>query len=204
MPSPIDTELRVHASPVPTHTVLGLFGSIVIAPIDWTGCLSNTGLNVVPPSSERHTPPDAAPTNSVVCVPAFRPATAAIRPLIAAEPMLRAPRPEIAPASIAAGAVGAGGATTAGGVLSAGPAMTTCPAVLLGSLNQPSSTGTLTSARSKWMCEGRGSPGAPDSIESGRHTPATCAYSPRSASSTSSLPRTLWIVVIRISSDESG
>jgi len=59
---PIDVELRVQASPVPTHTVSGLLGSIVIAPIDCTGCLSNTGLNVVPPSCDFHTPPDAAPT----------------------------------------------------------------------------------------------------------------------------------------------
>ena len=62
MPSPTDTELRIHASPVPTQTLLLLLGSIAIAPIDWTGCLSNTGLNVVPPSCDFHTPPDAAPT----------------------------------------------------------------------------------------------------------------------------------------------
>ncbi len=62
MPLPIETEFRVHASPVPTQIVLGFVGSIVIAPIDCTGILSNTGLNVVPLSSERHTPPDAAPT----------------------------------------------------------------------------------------------------------------------------------------------
>ncbi len=44
MPSPIETLLRVHDSPVPTHTVFGFFGSIATAPIDWTGCLSKTGL----------------------------------------------------------------------------------------------------------------------------------------------------------------
>ena len=69
MPSPIETELRVHASPVPTQIVFGFDGSIAIAPIDCTGCLSNTGLNVVPPSSDCHTPPDAAPTKSVVLPP---------------------------------------------------------------------------------------------------------------------------------------
>ena len=76
----------------------GSIGSIAIAPIDCTGCLSNTGLNVVPPSVDFHTPPDAAPTKSVV-LPSLsgRAATAAMRPLIAAEPMLRAPRPEITP-----------------------------------------------------------------------------------------------------------
>jgi hypothetical protein len=62
MPLPIDVELRVHASPLPTQIVLGFVGSIAIAPIDWTCCLSNTGLNVVPPSCDFHTPPDAAPT----------------------------------------------------------------------------------------------------------------------------------------------
>ena len=43
MPSPIETELRVQASPVPTQTVFGFDGSIATAPIDWTGCLSKTG-----------------------------------------------------------------------------------------------------------------------------------------------------------------
>src|SRR5215469_10032895 len=100
---PIDTELRVHDSPVPTHTVRGCAGSIAFAPIDCTGCLSNTGLNVVPPSGDFHTPPDAAPTYSVVLPPSLKPATAAMRPLIVAEPMLRAPRPEIVPLSMTTG-----------------------------------------------------------------------------------------------------
>src|SRR5215475_8373549 len=103
MPSPIDTELRIHDSPVPTQTICGLLGSIAIAPIDCTGCLSNTGLNVVPPSCDFHTPPDAAPTYSSALLPTMRPAIAATRPLIAAEPMLRAPSPEIAPPSSATG-----------------------------------------------------------------------------------------------------
>jgi hypothetical protein len=42
--------------------VLGFFGSMVTAPIDCTGCLSKTGLKVVPPLTLFHTPPDAAPT----------------------------------------------------------------------------------------------------------------------------------------------
>ena len=50
------------ASPVPTQTFFGFFGSIVTAPIDCTGCLSKTGLKVVPPSSDFQTPPLAAPT----------------------------------------------------------------------------------------------------------------------------------------------
>src|SRR5437764_3007671 len=99
MPSPIDTEFRVHASPDPAHTISGLVGSSASAPIDCTGCLSNTGRKVVPPSVDFHTPPDAAPTNTVVLPPALRAATAATRPLIAADPMLRASSPDSAPAS---------------------------------------------------------------------------------------------------------
>ena len=49
-------------SPVPTQTVFGFFGSMAIAPIDCTGCLSKTGLNVVPPFIDFQTPPLAAPT----------------------------------------------------------------------------------------------------------------------------------------------
>src|ERR1043165_9411582 len=113
MPSPIDTELRVHASPVPTQIVSGWLGSIVIAPIDCTACLSNTGLNVVPPSCDFQTPPDAAPTYSSVLPPTTWPATAAIRPLIAAEPMLRAPSPKIVPPSNTGRSLGAGGGATA-------------------------------------------------------------------------------------------
>src|SRR5436190_5741144 len=94
-PSPIETLLRVHASPVPTHTTFGFLGSMVIAPIDWTGCLSNTGLNVVPPFTDFHTPPLAAPMYTVSRSPSFTASSAATRPLIAAEPMLRAPKPEI-------------------------------------------------------------------------------------------------------------
>src|SRR6266550_8047898 len=86
---------RVHASPVPTQITLGFFGSIVIAPIDCTACLSNTGLKVVPPFTDFHTPPLAAPTYTVSRGPSCTAASAAIRPLIAADPMLRAPRPEM-------------------------------------------------------------------------------------------------------------
>ena len=62
MPSPIETLLRVHDSPVPTQTIFGFVGSMVTAPIDCTGCLSNTGLKVVPPLIDFQTPPLAAPT----------------------------------------------------------------------------------------------------------------------------------------------
>jgi len=95
MPFPTETELRVQLSPVPTQTTFGSEGSNATAPIDWTPCLSKTDLNVVPPSTDFQTPPEAAPTNNVTLPSAStRPATAAMRPLIAAEPMFRAPMPE--------------------------------------------------------------------------------------------------------------
>src|ERR1051325_1443833 len=85
MPSPMDTLLRIHDSPVPTQTTLEFLGSIVMAPIDCTGSWSKTGLTVVPPLTDFHTPPDAAPTYSVSRLPSCTPVTAAMRPLIAAE-----------------------------------------------------------------------------------------------------------------------
>src|SRR5215470_3717700 len=96
MPSPIETLLRVHDSPLPTQTFFEFFGSSAIAPIDCTGCSSNTGRYRVPLSSDFHTPPLAAPTNSVILPDGSRvPARAEMRPLMVAEPMLRAPRPEM-------------------------------------------------------------------------------------------------------------
>src|SRR5689334_5732144 len=124
MPSPTETELRVQASPVPTQMIFGFDGSMVIAPIDCDFSLSNTGLKVVPPSSDFHTPPEAAPTNSVVLPFSLRAATAAIRPLIAAEPMLRAPRPDTTPESITGlAAPAAGGGATCVGAGASGAAM---------------------------------------------------------------------------------
>src|SRR5205814_5111084 len=88
--------LRVQLSPVPTQTFFGFFGSSVTAPIDCTGCSSKTGLYRVPLSSDFQTPPLAEPTKIVSLPLASRIASiAATRPLIAADPMLRAPRPEI-------------------------------------------------------------------------------------------------------------
>src|ERR1700739_1526633 len=95
MPLPTEVLLRVHASPVPTQMIFGDCGSIEIAPIDCTVSLSNTGLNVVPPLLDFHTPPLAAPTYTVSRPFSLTAATAATRPLITAEPMLPAPSPEI-------------------------------------------------------------------------------------------------------------
>src|SRR5205807_9202550 len=96
IPLPIETLLRVHDSPVPTQTFFEFFGSSAIAPIDCAGCSSNTGRYRVPLSSDFQTPPLAAPTKSVILPDGSRvPAIAEMRPLIVAEPMLRAPRPEM-------------------------------------------------------------------------------------------------------------
>src|SRR5580704_6785714 len=69
------------------------------APIDCTGWRSKTGLKVVPPLIDFHTPPLAAPTNTVTR-PSFSIASkAAMRPLMVAEPMLRIGKPEMVAAS---------------------------------------------------------------------------------------------------------
>src|ERR1051325_4626872 len=92
----MDTLLRVQDSPVPTQTFFAFFGSSAIAPIDCTACSSNIGRYRVPLSSDFQTPPLAAPTKSVIFPVGSRtPAMHEIRPLMAAEPMLRAPRPEM-------------------------------------------------------------------------------------------------------------
>src|SRR6185312_11574686 len=105
--------------------------SIVMAPIDGTRSLANTGLNVVPPSLDFQTPPEAAPTNKRVLPFSTRAATAATRPDIAAEPMLRTPRPEMTPESITGGRAGGGGGSASACSVFVGPAMmrraTTCP-----------------------------------------------------------------------------
>jgi hypothetical protein len=62
----METELRVQLSPVPTQTFFGFDGSMAMAPIDCTGWSSNFGAKVVPPSSDFHTPPLAAPTYRTV------------------------------------------------------------------------------------------------------------------------------------------
>src|SRR2546421_13041253 len=82
--------------------------------MDCTGWSSNTGLKVVAPSVDFQTPPLAAPTNRLI-LPAgsLKPASAEIRPLMAAEPMLRAPRPEIVPESITVAPLPAASAPTA-------------------------------------------------------------------------------------------
>src|SRR5271154_4546211 len=99
MPSPTETLLRIQLSPVPTQTVFVLEGSTATAPIDCTSWLSNTGENVVPPFTDFHTPPLAAPIKTVSNPWSLNAVTAATRPLIIAEPILRGGSPDTVPAS---------------------------------------------------------------------------------------------------------
>src|SRR5215831_1034763 len=99
MPLPMETLLRVQLSPVPTHTILWLEGSMVTAPIDCTSSRSKTGLKVVAPLIDFQTPPLAEPTNAVTLPLSSKASMAAMRPLMAAEPIFRAFRPEMVPES---------------------------------------------------------------------------------------------------------
>src|SRR5436309_15692517 len=110
MPSPTETLLRSQDSPVPTQTISGFEGSIATAPIDCTSWRSKTGLNVVPPFTDFQTPPLAEPANIVSRPLSFTAVTAAMRPLIIADPMLRAGRPDTVPESYRTGACAANGA----------------------------------------------------------------------------------------------
>src|SRR5262245_45455414 len=177
MPLPTEVELRVQASPVPTQTVLSSLGSMARAPIDCTGCLSKTGLKVVPPSSDFHTPPEAAPTYTVVVPFLLEPATAAMRPLMVAEPMLRAPRPEMTPWSTDGGPP-SGAGWGALGVAAAPVPSTATRVTALGSLGKrktASSISTLGSARSMLMRTFLGPSLGPASMAKGNQTPLTCS-----------------------------
>src|SRR2546422_9163429 len=161
MPLPMEAEFRVQASPVPTQKIFSFDGSRAMAPMDCTGCLSNTGLKVVPPSSDFQTPPLAAPTNTMVFPFSFRAVTAAIRPLIVAEPMLRAPRPLTALESNRAAAAlprGAGGIELPGftwlGAFGAGAVVDRTASLVLGNWNRASSNlgfGSALSMVNRWL-----------------------------------------------------
>src|SRR6266567_2616502 len=155
MPLPMEAEFRVHASPVPTQTIFSFDGSRAMAPMDWTGCLSKTGLKVVPPSSDFQTPPLAAPTNTMVLPFSFLAVTAAMRPLIVAEPLLRRPKPLTTPESkrgTAALPRGAGGVELPGftwlGAPGAGAGVDRTASLALGNWNRASSKVGLGSALS--------------------------------------------------------
>src|ERR1041385_4712955 len=100
----METLFLVQLSPVPTHTVLWSEGSIVTAPIGCTGSRSNTGLNVVAPLIDFHTPPLADPTKTVIFPFSSTASIAAIRPPMVAEPMFLAFSPEMVPESYFTGA----------------------------------------------------------------------------------------------------
>ncbi len=99
-----------------------------------------------------------------------------MRPLIAADPMLRAPSPEMVPASTVAGVAGGGAGMAADEPASGGPATTTrdSGAVGAGIANTLSSTGTLISARSYVKRAFFGPPFGPLSTDIANHTPPTC------------------------------
>src|SRR5271167_3957330 len=103
MPSPMETLFRTQLSPVPAHTTLGFEGSTVTAPMDCTSGVSKTGLKLVPPFTDFQTPPLADPTKTVSRPFSLTAVTAEMRPLIVADPMLRAGKPEIVPASYLTG-----------------------------------------------------------------------------------------------------
>src|SRR5260370_15384703 len=104
MPSPMETLLRTQDSPVPTQTFLGLPGSMATAPMDCTDGLSKTGLKLVPALTDFQTPPLAEAAKTGRRGPSLTAATAASRPLLCAEPILRACSQEMVPASKRTGA----------------------------------------------------------------------------------------------------
>src|SRR5438105_814468 len=111
-PVPTETLLRIHASPVPTHTLSCFDGSTARAPMD---CVysSKTGLKVVPSSVDFQTPPLAAPTHTVAGAPPA-PSMAAMRPPIAAGPIERACRPpRVEESSLTASSANRGSASAA-------------------------------------------------------------------------------------------
>src|SRR5436309_13644290 len=99
MPSPMETLLRIQLSPLPAQTIFVLVGSTASAPIDCTAGWSNTERKLLPPFTDFQTPPLAAPAKTVRRPLSAKAVTAATRPLMVAEPMLRAGSPEMVPAS---------------------------------------------------------------------------------------------------------
>ena len=61
MPSAVIERMK-NVSPVPAQSTLCADGARASAPIAWTGALSKTARQCVPPSSVFQMPPDAAPT----------------------------------------------------------------------------------------------------------------------------------------------
>src|SRR5438874_11515304 len=95
MPSPTETLLRIQLSPVPAQTIFVLVGSTANAPIDCTAGWSKTERKLLPPFTDFHTPPLAAPAKTVRRPLSLYAVTAATRPLMVADLMLREGSPEI-------------------------------------------------------------------------------------------------------------
>src|SRR5438477_977162 len=89
MPLPPSAELRSVGSPVPTHTKSVSLGAIATAPIDCTGCLSNTESKVTPLSPVLNKPPVDRPTKKAAGLRGSI-AISETRPPIAAGPIERA------------------------------------------------------------------------------------------------------------------
>src|SRR5947209_8636834 len=171
--------LRVQDSPVPTQSVLGAEGSIAMAPMESTGCLSKTGLKVVPPLTDFQTPPLAAPTYNVMRLPSCTASMAAMRPDMAAEPMLRAPRPEMVSEStvttvgVGGGALGVGVEAAVCGAAAIGACATATVVPLPGRTNNALVIGTFASIFEYVVFCRFGFPFTPFSIENGRYQPLT-------------------------------
>src|ERR1700693_5671087 len=95
----METLLRIQLSPLPTQTFLVLEGSMATAPMDCTSGRSDTAWKVVPPLMDFQTPPLAEAAKTVRRPLSLTAVTAAIRPLISADPILRAGRPDMVPES---------------------------------------------------------------------------------------------------------
>src|SRR5580700_8611657 len=89
--------------------------------MDCTSWRSNTGLKVVPPFTDFHTPPLAAPTNRVMRPSSSTASTAATRPLMVAEPIFRDGNPD----TVAESKRYAAGAAACPGAHSVDPAINT-------------------------------------------------------------------------------
>ena len=98
-PSPQPTWRPLTFSPVPTHTTSGLFGSRVTTPIEYEGCSSKTGVQVMPAFVVFHNPPDPAATYQVLRLVGCT-AMSAMRPPMTAGPMLRSVKADAARATV--------------------------------------------------------------------------------------------------------
>src|ERR1017187_1502573 len=121
-------------------------------------------------------PPLAAPMKTVVLPPEVAAAIADTRPLIAADPMLRMPRPETAAVSNTGGRTFAFGGAAEDAAWGRGGPGTTARAIGVpagGKRKSAASAATFASARSMVRRIDRGAPFRPASIEKGTQTPST-------------------------------